>query len=297
MRRGTISAMWEPLVIVTMVGCGRIYFDPQVDAGTGDAFALNCGPWQADVLLSDLQSPAFDWDPGLSPDGNVLVFSSDRAVQNALELYATTRTAAITFGPPQNITAINAATSNESPTWLPSGDGMYFVSDRTGAVRLWYSSYDGASFGTPELVSELANTYVQGPTVSHDGLELLFVDDQVGQHIVRATRPTVSSPWTIVGTVPELEVNDSAGWPTFAIDDLHIVIQSGIVFPRLFASQRASRTLPFEPPLEITDIYDVNALSYSDPELSPDGTTLIHAREDVGSMTSYDLYAATRVCN
>lgn len=115
------------------------------DRGTGDldlyrsSRASPTAPWGTPVSLSEINSPVFDWDPGVYESGLGLVFGSrrngDRTTSDLFETRRATDGAA--FDPPKALVELNSPMSEGDP-WL-SNDGRHIVfsSDRSGISQLY----------------------------------------------------------------------------------------------------------------------------------------------------------------
>ena len=91
--------------------------------------------------LSEINSPATDWDPGLFGDGLGLLFGSTREAQGWPDLYETARPSEdAPFIEPVPRAELNS-TQAEGDPWL-SNDGRYiiFASARDGASQLYEAS-------------------------------------------------------------------------------------------------------------------------------------------------------------
>jgi len=97
--------------------------------------------WGAPGSLGEINSPVFDWDPGLYHDGLGLVFGSRRAGDRTTsDLFETTRANdGAPFDTPRALDALNSPMSEGDP-WL-SNDGRHIVfsSDRNGVSELYES--------------------------------------------------------------------------------------------------------------------------------------------------------------
>lgn len=210
-----------------------LYVSRREEAGWGEP--KNLGP--------HINTPAHEYDPALSPDGERLYFASNRtkkmrerianmiAVDAAkdwdatlraqpgmghFDLYSSRREAeGKTWAAALPVAKVNRADSNEgAPTISPNGIFLYFASDRAGG-RGGYDLYrarlrDGEASGVENLgasVNTAANE--MEPAVSPEGFTLLFSSDRdaPGERYVlfesRAIEVTEESEW------------DDANWRAF----------------------------------------------------------------------------------
>ena len=84
---------------------------------------------------------------------------------------------------------------------------MFFISDRSGANRMWRAVLNGGVFGTPQQVTELSalGLDLAAPTLSHDGLTLYF---EAGSSVWMARRASLNDPFGNAAPVSELNVGD-----------------------------------------------------------------------------------------
>ncbi len=83
----------------------------------------NRDQWSPPELLSDLNSPAWDGHPSISPDGEWLIFASDRpGGWGGLDLYLSRRLPNGRWTPPENMGPhINTPSDDAMPWFLPDG--------------------------------------------------------------------------------------------------------------------------------------------------------------------------------
>lgn len=276
------------LTAVVLGGCGRIAFDPMPDGEESCAL----GSWSAPVEVTELSSPSNDWEPTLSSDGQLLVFSSDR--DGALHLYASNRMSDGSFSPPSRIEALSTAATEYGPAWFAS-DRLYF--DRgSSQIELYTSDYVGAEFQPSTGVAELASATVEAPAISSDELEMFY---STSFQLRRATRETSGDPWMLAGAVTELDSGSGEAYPTLSRDRLVIYFESDRVNPMgdIYVATRPTTDAPFE---SIRSVTELNAsggsAGTSDPDLSPDGRTMLLASQRPGGTGAWDIYLSTRGC-
>jgi Tol biopolymer transport system component len=282
-------------LVVGMAACGRSGFDRLGSDGgaASDGAASGCTPWGPPTSLAGLQTTGNDWEPALSPDGNMLVFARASAV-----LMAATRTGD-TFGAPVVLASLDAAGAEDvGPAWLPGGTELYFTSNRlvNAEYRLWQSSFSGGTFQAPSQVAELASTDVFSPTVRSDGLEMYFGNAGGGPfEIVRAVRASLAAPWTIDGAQSQLTLGGSAGWPSLSFDGLTLYYElSSAAGEHIYMATRATQDDLFGSAAIVSEL--ATDARDGDPEISDDGTALYFASDPAGSSNAFDLFVSRRTC-
>jgi Tol biopolymer transport system component len=295
-------------VIAVLAGCGRIGFrelddaggamgDAVIDAPPGDSTISACTTWgPPSAVMAGINSADYDWEPTLSPGGKTLVFTRSPTVTTFQLFMATRAQPTDAFGA---ASMVLAGPGNElGAVWTRDGSGLYFVSDRqvAGNPRLWYADFNAGTFGTPQQVSELATEPITGPGLSPDGLELIYSDPGPGPtRPRRATRATVSSPWIVAGVIPELDSLQDEGYVTFTPDGLTIYFESTRDSANgfIYTATRPALGAPFGAVIR-ADVFNAGTTESGDPELSPDGSTIVYAAAMAGNAGNQDIY--TRTC-
>ena len=145
--------------------------------------------WQSPVNLgAPINSAFFDAGPALIREGGqeVLYFNSDRG--GSQDFYASVRQKNGIFGTPTLVTALSSPASDQRITFRKDGREVFFFSSRAGsaALDLWTSTREGraAAWSTPTNVGSAVNTAANDfqPTLSRDGLTLIFASDRPGGH-------------------------------------------------------------------------------------------------------------------
>lgn len=288
-------------VLLLLVGCGRIGFDPSAGASTdasGDASAdafddSNC-VWGSPVALDDVNTGDSESEPVLSPDGRILVFASNR-MGGVARLFQSTRVGSA-WSAASLIASLDSGAVDHGPSWNASGTRLYFSSFRGGPLRFYEAEFDGTSFGSVQLVAGLeALTESLAPTVRGDELEMFFSSRLAPSHIEYARRSSTSRSWQSLGSVPELVDAIDHGYPGVSADGLALYFE--VERPGGFFIGRSRRPALEEPFGAVELVAELDAAgSHGDPQPSFDGTELVFA-SDRGQPGNFDLYLSARVCD
>jgi Tol biopolymer transport system component len=281
------------LALVALAACGRVRFDPIASSAGDTGVSPRCtGPftWSAPQTIAALSSPFIDESPAVSPDGQTMVFASNRGPVN-YELFESQLQGG-TWSAPAVMTAIdmtNGLCLTTDPAW--SSTLLYFVYEYCAGIP--NLSETAPPFASETAVNGLTSVKVEGPTLSIDELELFYTfDPSSNEHIARATRATVTDPWSDQGLVPELS-SMLAGWPTLAADGLTLYFEgrTAVGAPTdIYVTTRDAVGSPFGPPA-LVPVIDTTTFNEGDPEISRDCETLYFATNQPGNT---DIWYATR---
>jgi hypothetical protein len=188
-------------------------------------------------LGSTVNSPDNEGEPCISADGLSLFFHSTRpGGYGQYDIWVTTRpTISDPWSSPVNL---GPTVNSSAPDWDPSisADGLtlYFSSTRSGGygdVDVWLTTRasKGAPWDEPVNLGPVVNTPYEdaGPSISADGLVLLFHSDRPGGYgdydIWVITRPTKDALWgTPVNLGPAVNTAYSESEPSISADGLEL---------------------------------------------------------------------------
>jgi hypothetical protein len=203
---GLVGA-FSRLAWLSVVGCGRIAFDPRGDMGGPTDGAL--GAWGPATPLAIPNLPATADDPTMTADELELYFNTGTNPMTIVVSTRTDRTAPWT-------TAVDIGLGY---TFSPhiSSDGLSLWASCGGDVCVATRASRAAAWSALVVIAELTSPgYDDGPSVTGDELTMVFDSERVGgvgdKDIWTTTRPDRASPWgppvligDVVSTVdPEL---------------------------------------------------------------------------------------------
>ncbi len=146
--------------------------------------------WQTPVNLAVLNSPFNDTGPtyfeGGEPGVAELYFGSNRPGIGGFDIYVSRITEDGTFGPPVLVPELSSAYSDQRPQISHDGRTIFFQSDRPGGkgdIDIWVATRPSVfeSWTTPINLEGVNSEYSeQMPTISSDGMTLIFMSDRPG---------------------------------------------------------------------------------------------------------------------
>jgi Tol biopolymer transport system component len=167
-----------------------------------------------------------DRQPAYSPDGEQLIFSSDRS--GNLDLWdISTKTGAV-----RRITDDPA--DDWDPAFTPDGKQIVWSSNRTGHFEIWIANADGS--GARRLTKY--GTDAENPTATADGWIVYTYANSVGEFSIGKIRQDGSEATRLVAVGVRPEVSPDGQYVAYFSDDLRVArITDGAVEP--FRIQRA----------------------------------------------------------
>ena len=187
-----------------------------------------------DLTPGDFDSPAFvvgggaDFD--VSPDGEELVFTSNRDAQPANSTNSDLWIVPIDGSPdaiaaPKDITAANRASDN-SPRYSPDGRSIAYTRQRVPGYesdRIVLALYDRAA-GTSRVLTEGLDAWVRTFRFTPDGKRILFTADVKGRTPIHALDLATGAISVVssVGQVDAFEVSKDGTWAAVARRRMHL---------------------------------------------------------------------------
>ena len=145
--------------------------------------------------------PTIDRQPGFSPDGQRVVFTSDRSGNFdvwSLEL-STRAVRRLTFD----------AADDWDPSWSPDGKHLLWSSNRSGNYEIWIADADGS--GPRRVTSDGVDA--ENPTMSADGTWIVYSSGNPAHRGIWKIRPDGSEATLLLGgnfVLPDL--SPVTGW-------------------------------------------------------------------------------------
>jgi len=210
--------------------------------------------------------PANDLQPALSPDGQTVVFISDRAGQSDVFRVP------VTGGQPINLTQTLSA-QEDTPIFSPDGSAIAFASDRSSDWRLYLMDTDGTNVRL--ALDGVRGPYEVHPTFTPDGLGLVFSSDRAdGNWDIYTATIGRHHGWTRLTTNPAAD-----RFPTLSADGGTIA----------FRSERDGNSEIY---LMDADGSNLRRLTYDPafdgyPSIIPDGSGVIFVSDRSGKWNTY----------
>jgi hypothetical protein len=283
-------------------------------AATATAAAL--GAWAPAQKIDDiggnsteLNTPALEGCPALSPDGRSLYMASNRpGGHGGLDIWVAHRSAtAEPFGAPENLPApINSASDDFCPTPL-RGNRLLFVSRRVNEQSCGmgdiYEARDNPRHGWSEPLHLACAPEGPNSALDEQGPSLVEID---GSYELFFSRSSASVPGDIfvshefgaATAVSELNSSDNEIQPNVRKDGREIVFSSNHTYPDakggqdIYVATRESTDDSWSAPVNLGDAVNTGA-GESRPWLSWDARTLLFGRAPGGEGMS-DIYISSR---
>lgn len=211
---------------------------------------------------------------------------------------ATASPDAPSFGPwsaAQPLVALNSPQDDSDPELRADGLELFFHSSRGGTYDLYVSrrAAPTADFGAPRPVTELNTAGDElGPTLTGDGLTVLFGD---GQDIVAATRPALDAPFGPRSVIAALSSTEIDTAPAISGDGRVAMVVRGVAAMRDIYLYTRDADGPIDQGwssgTRVTEL--ASPLTESSPDLDETGL-VVYFHSDRLTGTSDDIYVATR---
>ena len=197
-------------------GSNLVLFMSTRDDPTANPYQYEIYAMKADGSVTRLtNNHFFDGFPTFSPDGQKIVFASDR--DGNREIYVMNADGSGV----QRLTTTDPTADDRYPSWSPDGSKILFVSNRDGDSEIFVMNADGSN--PTQLTNNVAGD--DEPRFSSDGTKIVFTSNR--------DAPDPRSPtshWEIYsmnadGSAPTRLTSDQAsnGWPMFSKDGSKII--------------------------------------------------------------------------
>ena len=257
--------------------------------------------WSKPVNLGpDVNSPGPEQQFSLSADEKALVFvrGGDLLISQRTDINQRFK----------SITTLDGVNRGDSwdgaPGLARDGLTLFFESDRlrgsfyTRMQDIWVAPRDGIDtiFDHVECLTRPVNStaHDSNPSVSYDGLTLIFVSDRVGEFaIYESTRESLAEPF---GEPQRLNLDGAQ--PCLSADGLTILYQSAEPGGRggndLWMTRRATRGDPFGASVNLGGVVNTSG-DELDPHLTPDGSRVYFSSSRPGGSGDSDLWYSDRI--
>jgi len=290
----------------------------------GSPAAQQFSDWSTPENLGPaINSPSNEQHPAISPDGLSLYFSSDRpGGSGGFDLWVAHRaTPTSPWQVPVAIDALNSPSSEFAPAFDPSGQWLFFGSERDGGCGgrdLWlsyrYDKRNDLGWKAPiNLGCGLSwPGFDDGPTYFREkgksGLgTLFFISDRpggVGGRDVWMVSHRDGEAFSAAVNVTELNSIADDSRPAVRSDGLEFFVTSqraGSILlgttpsSDIWMSRRSSTAVAWSAPVNLSSLN--TSATEAGPALSADGLTMIFASNRPGGQGALDLYVTTRARN
>jgi Tol biopolymer transport system component len=221
----------------------EMYFDSdRPGLGTSDIWRATRSsvdaPWDPPMLVSELDTASFDGAPGITTDGLVMLFTSDRpGGLGGFDLWQSSRASrADAWATPALVAELSSNKDDSNPQPSPDGLVVWFSSTRGGATaRQLYRATrptTGSPWSTPIEVTELdiaPDVTSEAPWFSSDELDVFFASNRAGgagaNDVWHAARANAGVPFDAPTPVVELNspVGENDPWLS---PDRHVIVYS-----------------------------------------------------------------------
>ena len=210
--------------------------------------------------------PSNETQPSLSPDGQALVFVSERAGRPDVFRLA------IAAGQTTNLTQTPAA-DEDTPVFSPDGSTIAFASNRTGDWDIYLMSADGS---VVQPAVSYTGTDELHPAFTPNGAALIFSSNRAGGNWDIYVATIGSSVWTRLTTDPAVD-----RFPTLSSDGATIAFRS----ERDGNSEVYLMDADGSNPRRVT----TNPAFDGHPAIAPDGSGIVFISDRSGN---FDVYGA-----
>lgn len=159
------------------VGNGRSYLNI---AATDTAV----GSWRTPTFIPELASDNFTAHPAVSPDGTMLVFSSDRdGGLGGADLWFSYRLPSGAWGVPVHAGEMVNSPGHEITPYFAANDTLYFASDGfggAGGFEIFMTTLNAGAWSPPVPLGEINSEYDESDFVQINGSTALFVSNRPG---------------------------------------------------------------------------------------------------------------------
>jgi hypothetical protein len=268
------------------------------DGGTDSSIDAPAGAWSTPTPVEFVMGTpmSVDDDPTL-PDDELQLFVNRLSGASGDIFFSRRSSTTVIWPSPGPLAELNSSLDEQTPELAADGLTIFFASNRSGGVGgldIWTAqrTTPTAAFGVPMLAAPASsginsNTDDHSPSISRDGLTLVFASQRAGDFDIYLTNR--NSPTGTFGTpMPMTPINMAAAYdesPFMSANKLTIYFNSNRAGSHdLYQASRSSVTAAFGPPTPITELNDAQA-NEADPWVSNDGKRIYFTRAISGVLT------------
>ncbi|MBA3464335.1 MAG: PD40 domain-containing protein [Deltaproteobacteria bacterium] len=191
--------------------------------------------WGPPMNVTELNSPANDGSPELSPDGLTIYLSSERPdTVGANDIYVATRTSLTTaWSTPARLAQLSSTAQDEGMMVMPSDLVAYMHSHRSGAARIYRMTRatKTAPWSVPVEIAELSDGAYENPMVTADECRMYMqaerMDSEGTADLYVSTRAQPSGPWGVPTKIkpPSTPLFDADPW--ISADEKYLMFTTG----------------------------------------------------------------------
>ncbi len=213
-----LAGQAETFTVTGLVSNTHYYFAIKASDEASNTSAVSNSPDTTTDVPDYFQittNVASDACPAYSPDGEMIVFQSQRGYGN--EIYI--KSAKVSGGPATQITSFSDASNaynSQFPTWSPSGDSLAFSSNVDGTFDIWVVDISGGAPYTPVKITSGGSSNERYPEWSRDGTRIAFSSNFTAPSDIYTVTTSGGGPGTWYRVTNDAYNNEA---PTWSNDD------------------------------------------------------------------------------
>jgi Tol biopolymer transport system component len=245
--------------------------DASVDAT--DASSVSCdakAAFTSSKILANVNSPAGEFVPSLTPDETTIFFEAYRtgggATSTTSSIFTSSRASASgSFAPATSVVELNTAGNNGGPWIMPNNTTLYTISSRSGNFDIYVATRSDptAVFSTFAAVANINSTGADfNASVSPDATEVFFASSRSGPfRLYRAVGSggSFGTPTEVTELTSAIGATRGIANPALSAAglDLYFTVSQNTDFTGTLAvwvAERASKSDPFGNAHAVTEV-------------------------------------------